>query len=236
MSLVNQIEVKEPQILKEMSTVKLSDLTAEEKKALLAEAAAEEKAIKAKKAESTETYKQLSAEFVNRNIDIFAHRQIAIEQDVQKLFKDYESIIDIKAIAYGDKVREQDTHTSTLPDGSASITIGFNTSIGFDGTEKIGVEGIKEFITTLADDDEKTIKLGKMVNILLKPNKVGMLNPSNIIQLNGLRADLNSEKFNENLDIIEKAQIKIKSTMFVSGWKFIEIDNQKKKLEFRFSV
>ena len=49
MSLVNQIEVKEPQILKEMSTVKLSDLTAEEKKALLAEAAAEEKANKAKK-------------------------------------------------------------------------------------------------------------------------------------------------------------------------------------------
>lgn len=219
-----------------MSTLKLSDLSPEQKKALLAEVAAEEKANIAKKAESKETYKQLSVEFVNRNIDIFAHRQIAIEQDIQKLFKDYEAIIDIKAIAYGEKVREQDTHTSTLPDGSASITIGFNASIGFDGTEKIGVEGIKEYITTLTDDDENTMKLTKMVNILLKPNKVGMLNPSNIIQLNSLRGDLNSEKFNENLDIIEKAQIKIKSTMFVSGWKFIEIDNQKKKLEFRFSV
>lgn len=219
-----------------MSTVKLADLSPEEKRALLKEAAAEEKANKAKKAENTETYKQLSAEFVNRNINIFAHRQIAIEDDIQNLFKDYESIVDIKAMVYGDKVRDQDTHTSTLSDGSASITIGHNVSIGFDGTEKIGVEGIKEYISTLADDDENTTKLTKMVNILLKPNKLGMLNPSSIVQLNGLRADLNSEKFNENLDIIEKAQIRIKSTMFVSGYKMMEVDGIKRKLEFRFSI
>ena len=76
-----------------------------------------------------------------------------------------------------------------------------------------------------------------MVNVLLKPNKQGVLNPSNIIQLNSLRADLQSDEFNENLDIIVDAQIRIKSTMFVSGYKFVEIDNlPKRKLEFRFSI
>ena len=217
--------------------IKLSDLTPEAKKQLLKEAAQEEKDRKVAQKENTETYKQLSAEFVNNNIDIFVHRQNAIEQDIIKLFQDYQSIIDIKAMVYGDKVLEQDTHTSTLQDGSASLTIGYNVSIGFNGTEKIGIEGINKYIATLAADDENTTKLTKMVNILLKPNKQGVLNPSNIIQLNSLRSDLNSEEFNENLDIIVDAQIRIKSTMFVSGYKFVEIDNvPKRKLEFRFSI
>lgn len=217
--------------------ISLADLTPEQKKELLAEANAEEKQRKAKAAESAVTYKELSTEFVNRNIDIFVHRQNAIEEDIHKLFADYKAILEIKAMVYGDKANAQDTHTSTLPDGSASITIGNNVSIGFDGTEKIGIQGIKDYISTLADSDENTGKLTKMVNVLLKPNKMGMLNPSNIIQLNSLRADLNSESFNENLDIIVNAQFRQKSTMFVSGWKFIEIENTpKKKIEFRFSI
>ncbi|WP_395075346.1 DUF3164 family protein [Flavobacterium sp.] len=221
----------------EKQTVKLSDLTPEQRKAIAAEVIAEEKERKVKSAESAITYKELSAEFVNRNIDIFIHRQNAIEEDINKLFSDYQTILEIKAMVYGDKALNQDTHTSTLQDGSASITIGNNVSIGFDGTEKIGIQGIKDYITTLADNDDNTEKLTKMVNVLLKPNKLGMLNPSNIIQLNSLRGDLQSETFNENLDIIVSAQTRIKSTMFVSGWKFIELENRpKKKIEFRFSI
>lgn len=217
--------------------ISLADLSPEQRKQLREEAAAEEKERKAKAAESITTYKELSALFVNNNVDIFVHRQNAIEQDIHKLFTDYQSILELKAMAYGDKAKDQDTHTSTLPDGSASITIGNNVSIGFDGTEGVGIQGIKDYITTLADSDENTVKLTKMVNVLLKPNKLGTLNPSNIIQLNSLRGDLNSKQFNDNLDIIVAAQIRVKSTMFVSGWKFIEIENMpKKKIEFRFSI
>ncbi len=220
----------------EKKAITFADLSPDQKKQFLKDAADEEKSLKSKKLESTETYKALSAEFVNRNIDIFAHRQMAIGDDIKRLFNDYENIIDIKAMVYGDKVRNQDSHTSTLADGSASLTIGFNISIGFDGTEKIGIEGIKEYISSLADDDENTTKLTEMVNVLLKPNKQGVLNPISIIQLNSLKVKLNSEKFNENLEIIEKAQIRVKSTLFVSGWKIIEIDGLPTKLLFRFSI
>lgn len=220
------------------SNVSLSELSPEAKKQLLQELRAEETEKRVKKAENTTAYKELSQEFVNNNVDIFVHRQSAIEKDIEQLFNDYQSILDIKAGVYGDKVKEQDTHTSTLPDGSASITIGYNVSIGFDGTEKIGIQGIKEFITTLTDDDENTAKLSAMVNVLLKESKkTGMLNPSNIVQLNSLREKLQSQEFNDNLDIIINAQIRVKSTMFVSGWKFITPENGiKKKLEFRFSI
>jgi len=217
--------------------VSLSDLTPEQKKQLLKEAEQEAKAQKAAARENTEAYKKLSAEFVTNNVDIFVHRQIAIEADIMKMFKEYEAIIDIKKMVFGDKVLKQDSHTSTLEDGSASLTIGHNVSIGFNGNEKIGIEGIKAYIATLADDDENTSKLTKMVNVLLKPNKQGVLNPANIIQLNSLRAELNSEEFNTNLDIIIDSQIRVKSTMYVAGFKMInEQGKPPRKLEFRFSI
>jgi hypothetical protein len=239
----NNIEVHNPIILNTMNTetlekpITLADLSPEQRKALVAEANAEEKKRKTDYSANAQSYKDLSVEFVNRNIDIFVHRKNAIDEDINKLFADYSTILELKAMVYGEKSKLQDSHTSTLPDGSASITIGNNVSIGFDGTEKIGIQGIKDYIATFADSDENTTKLTKMVNVLLKPNKLGMLNPSNIIQLNSLRAELESVEFNENLDIIVSAQIRQKSTMFVSGWKFIELENQmKKKIEFRFSL
>lgn len=222
----------------EKKPVSISDLSPEDKKTLMAQLAAEEKQAKEAKKANTQTYKEMSFEFVNNNIDIFVHRQIAITADVEKLFSDYNTILALKAEVYGIDTYLQDSHTSTLRDGSASITIGHNVSIGFDGTESAGIQIIKDYIATLSDDDENATKLTEMVAVLLKENKkTGMLNPSSIIQLNQLREKMNSDKFNEGLDIIVEAQTKVKSSMYVSGWKFVEFENGiKKKLEFRFSI
>ena len=218
--------------------ITLDQLSPEAKKQLLADLQEEENEKKANKSQNITAYKELTQEFVNSNVDVFVNRQLKNESDIKKLFADYQDVVKLKAMAYGDKVLEQDTHTSTLPDGSASITIGYNVNIGFDGTEQVGVKGIKEYMTSLTDENENTQKLKSMVNVFLKESKkTGMLNPSNIIQLNSLRAEMNSLTFNENLDIIIAAQIRNVSTMFVSGWKVIETEEgMKKKIEFRFSI
>jgi hypothetical protein len=72
----------------------------------------------------------------------------------------------------------------------------------------------------------------------LKPNfKTGMLNPGRIIQLNQMRKTFNSPEFDEGMDIIIDAQNKTKGSTYVSGYKHIDIgDNRTKKLEFRFTV
>jgi hypothetical protein len=143
----------------------------------------------------------------------------------------------MKAEIYGLEKNAQDSHTSTLADGSASITIGYNVTIGFDGTESAGVEIIKEFISSLATDDENVKRLSKMVNTFLKPNaKTGMLNPSKIIELSKLRDEFNNERFSEGIDIILNAQQRRQNSMYVSGWKFIEHNGLPKKIEFRFTV
>jgi len=216
----------------------INEMTAEQRKALAAELAKQEKADKAKKSADKKAFKELSSEYIANNIDKLVNHHNTTDSLVNALFKDFKSILDLKASVYGEKVLNFESHTSTLEDGSASITIGHNVTIGFDGTESVGVEKIKEFLTSLSTGDANVEKLSKAVNTLLKPSaKTGMLNPASIIQLSKLRDDFNSELFSEGLDIIIQAQQRRVNSMYVSGWKFIQDEQGKSiKLDFRFTV
>lgn len=218
-------------------TLDISKLSPQHKAQLMAQLEAEAKAEKQKLKEDRKAYKELTYDFVNRNIDSLLHHNDITGAIIEKLFQDYEPVKGLKQQVYGHEY--QDSHTSTLPDGSASITIGHNVTINFDGTESSGVQKIKDFITSLLDEnaDDNTKKLAKMVNIFLKVNpKTGMLNPSKIIELSKLREEFSDERFDDGLDIIFQAQIRVQNSMYVSGWKYVEIDQKPKKLTFRFSV
>lgn len=213
-------------------------MTAAERKELMEKLAAEERAEKAKLQSDKKAFKELSQDFLTKHIDGLVQRQATMETLVQEIFKDYAPVLDLKSEVFGEDVRDQESHTITAADGSSSITIGHNVNISFDGTENAGVSKIKNFLISLQSDDEVAVKLHKAVNVLLRPNKkTGMLNPASIIQLNQMRDEFNSEDFNQGLDIIMNAQGRAKSSMYVSGFKFMDIGNgHKKKMEFRFTI
>lgn len=218
-------------------TLDLTKLSSEDKKTLMDKLTAEAKAEKEQIKQDRKAFKELTGEFVNSNIDSLLHHNDITGAIIEKLFKDFEPIKTLKQQVYG--VKQQDNHTSTLPDGSASITIGHNVSISFDGTEAAGIQKIRDFIKSLSDEnsDIKTKKLAKSVDTFLKLNpKTGQLNPSKIIELSNLRDEFDDERFNDGLDIIINAQIRVQTSMYVSGWKFLQIDGKPKKLTFRFSV
>src|SRR5690606_8990591 len=114
----------------------IKNLSAEERKALLAELAEQEKAEKKQKAEDKKAYKQLSAEYVENNIDKLLSHHNTTESLSVSLFNDFNNILARKESGYGQEVSNQESHTSTLEGGSASMTIGQNVTIGFDGTER----------------------------------------------------------------------------------------------------
>ena len=218
-------------------TLDITKLSSKDKAALMLKLAAEAKAEKVQIKEDRKAYKELTQEFVNRNIDQLLHHNDITGVVIEMLFKDYDPVKELKQQVYGNET--QDSHTSTLPDGSASITIGHNVSISFDGTESSGIQKIRDFIASLSDEtsDVKTKKLAKSVDTFLKLNpKTGQLNPSKIIELSNLRDEFDDERFNDGLDIIFLAQIRVKTSMYVSGWKVVDVDNKPKKLTFRFSV
>jgi hypothetical protein len=212
------------------------ELTPEQEAALEAKFLAKQQARKEKLKETKATYKEMAEEFVNRNIDGLVHHKEITGFLIDKTIEDFQSIKELKSEVYG--VKKQDSHTSTLKDGSASITIGQNVVIKFDGTETAGVEKIKEYMKSLSDDSENAKKLGKIVDKKLKVNqKTGFLNPSAIIDLASLKDEFNSELFTEGLQIITDAQIRTVTSKYVSGYKIIPIDEERsEKLEFRITI
>ena len=218
-------------------TLDISKLSAADRAELMAQLEADAKAEKQKKKDDRKAFKELTADFVNANIDKLLNHNDITGILIEQLFNEYQDVKHLKTQVYGDD--HQDSHTSTLPDGSASITIGHNVSIKFDGTESAGIEKIKTFIKSLSDEDSssKIKKLAKMVDTFLKLNpKTGMLNPSKIIELSKLRSDFNDEQFDDGLDIIFNAQIRTQNSMYVSGWKYVDVGGKPEKLTFRFSV
>lgn len=220
-----------------MSTaIDISKLTPIERQELKSQFAKEEKQRQQKIKETKATYKELAEEFVNAHIGkLVSHKEIT-DFLIKQTMADFEAVKELKNEVYG--VKNQDSYTSTLKDGSASITVGQNVVIRFDGTESAGIEKIKDYMKSLASESDNAKKLGKIVDKKLKTNhKTGFLNPSSIIDLNSLREEFNSDLFSEGLDIIINAQIRTVNSTYISGWKYIQGDNEtSKKLEFRFTL
>jgi len=216
----------------------IGNMTAEQRRALLAELAAEQRAERDRRAGDRKAFKEISAEYVERHIDRLVAHHRETERLIASLFDDFNAILALKESVYGARVGGQESHTSTLADGSASVTIGHNVTIGFDGTETAGIEKIKEYLSSLSTEEENNVKLAKAVHRLLRPKaKTGMFNPASIIELSAMREDFGSDLFNEGLDIIIAAQQKRKNSMYVSGWKFVrDAQGRAVKLDFRFTV
>lgn len=218
-------------------TIKLSDLSQEQIKQLTKEAKETAKNERKKKQENYKAFKELGAEFLKRNISPLTELRGVNENVILNVFKDFEPTLAIRKELYGES--NQDSYTTTLPDGSESITIGFNVAISFDGTEPAGITKIKQYLATLSGGDNNNArKLAASLNLLLKPNgKTGMLKPNVVLQLKALRDEYNDEGFDDGIEIIEKAQIFTRTTQYVRGWSYIEGENgQRKKLTFNFSV
>jgi hypothetical protein len=216
--------------------VALADLTPEQRKQLVIEAKEDLKAEKEKKKGNYVAFKELGAEFIARNIEALADLRDVNEKVILNVFEDFSPTLAIRKELYGDS--DQDSYTTTLADGSQSITIGYNVTISFDGTEPAGISKIKEYLATLSGDNVNAKKLSASLNLLLKPNgKTGMLKPNVVLQLKALRDEYNDEGFDDGIEIIEKAQIFTRTTQYVRGWKYVTNEaGQRKKISFSFSV
>ena len=153
---------------------------------------------------------------------------------VEKTFNAFQQALALKKELY-DYKDSQASHTFTSRDGMASVTIGHNEIIGFDGTENAGVIKIREYMTTLADEDPKRKILVRFLETFMKPNKKGELNPARIVELIGLKEEANDTSFSDGVDIIVNAQFKTRTSTYVKGW-FRRQDGEGKDMKLEFSI
>jgi hypothetical protein len=180
---------------------------------------------------------EVDDEFIDKFIPRLFDVHSSLSQLIKEMFIDFEIMKPLKAEVRGVKIDKQYSHTITKSSKDKAITIGYNYTPAFDGTETEGITIIKEYLNTLAEDNPKLVLANKIINILLKTNpKTGELNVSKAMELNELRNDFNSEVFNQGMDMLLEARYNKITSSFVQGWENKEVDGRLKTLKFRFSI
>lgn len=199
--------------------------------------AQEEKDAKAKKAEDKKLLKNLENDIVLGQIDYFIDKREDIESRIVKLFENIEPAIELRAEVYGNAKRDQDSHTFTLDDGTASLKVGWNVRPSFNGTESEGIVKIRKYMSSLAGESTNEKVLMEMIQIFLKTDSQGDYEPRKVRELNQMRDQANSELFNEGMDIINDAMIDIRTSRYASGFKMVDFGGGiTKRVNFRFSI
>lgn len=193
--------------------IKLSDLTAEQKSQLLADALAEERNAKTKKNEARQAYKELVEETVPKAIFKLCTASEILSNAKKETFEYFENILKLKQEVYGLKEKQRSHSFAT---DKEEITIGYRINDGWDDTVHAGIEKVTNYITSLATNAE-TAALTEMVFSLLKKDDKGNLKSNRVLDLQKLAEKINDEGFSDGVDIISKAFKPVRSSWFIEA-------------------
>ena len=202
-----------------METTTTVSLTPEELELLNQARAAKAKAdAQARREQELATYKALVDDAIRETVpeacaisEILATKKRAIIDRFRAVIRMKEELFrGTKALRDG---RYTDTFTNA--DGTARVTVGYNTLDNYDDTYTSGVEMVNQYIESLATD-AKSVQLANMVTTLLRErSKAGQLKAQNVLRLEQMAGESGNETFIEGMRIIREAYRPIQSKQFV---------------------
>lgn len=211
-----------------MAKYDLSD----EEVALLENARAEKAKREAEErhAQEVKIYKQLVNEAVNDTVPEAQDVSRILEQRKAGIFERFHSIIAMKDELFSGSSKAKDgrfTDTFTNEDGTARVTLGYNTNDAYDDTYTAGVDKVKEYIQSLASDD-KSRQLAEMVNtLLMERSKAGQLKAQNVLRLESMANEIGDPTFIEGMKIIRDAYRPDRTKQFVK----VEVKDESGKFQ-----
>ena len=193
-------------------------MTAAQRAELKAQLEAEERAEKQKRENDIAAYKNSVDEFCRGK---FARLQ-ALSNEMRRLkeeiFNDAETLITLKEELFKTKCdRRSDTFTTS--DGRITISLGNRTNDGWDNTVEVGIAKVKEYLQSLAKDEDGA-KMFEVVMKLLAKDRKGNLRAGAMIQLEQHARRFGDPLFIEGVEIIRQSYRPVDSCQFVSAsWK-----------------
>ena len=193
-------------------------MTSAERAELMAQLEAEERAEKQKRENDIAAYKNSVDEFCRGK---FARLQ-ALSNEMRRLkeeiFNDAETLITLKEELFKTKCdRRSDTFTTS--DGRITISLGNRTNDGWDNTVEVGIAKVKEYLQSLAKDEDGA-KMFEVVMKLLAKDRKGNLRAGAMIQLEQHARRFGDPLFIEGVEIIRQSYRPVDSCQFVSAsWK-----------------
>lgn len=218
-----------------MTTIDFTQLSPEQKAELLKQASPEDlkaavAAKEQKKGEDRKAYKEMVNEAIPQFIKVVKTASEMLSKVKLDIFEGLKFLLDQKAEAF-DVKQGQQTHTFSDEDGNG-ITYGFRVIDGWDDTVNAGIDKIKTFLESLAQD-ENSAKLVTAINKLLKKDAKGNLKSSRVLELRQLADEWKDEQFVDAVNIIENAFRPVRSAFFIEAW---FTDAQGKKVYYPLSI
>ena len=203
----------------------ISKLSKEQREALRRELAEQERAEKAEVERERETYKQLVDKTVEASVKKLQLLSAEMMRVKQEVFMEFGAVVKMKNELFRTKGdRKSDTFTTT--DANLRITLGSRINEGWDDTVESGIEIVKEYLATLAKDDNSAALVDTVMSLLAKNNK-GALKANKVLELKKLASKAGDARFLEGISIIENAYRPVPSCQFIQ----VEIKGEKEGYE-----
>lgn len=193
--------------------IDLTNLSAAQKAALKAQLEAEEKAEKERVQNEREAYKSLVDQTVENNVKKLSKLSCEMERIKQEVFAEFATLIKTKDELFKTKADRQ-SDTFTTADGTMSITLGNRVNEGWDDTVEAGIEKVKDYLKTLAKDDNSA-ELVQVVMGLLAKDRKGALKANKVLELEKLAVSSQNADFIDGINIIKAAYRPIPTCQFI---------------------
>lgn len=194
--------------------INLDNLNADQLAQLEQQLEAKKKADKARIQADRDAYTELVDETVRdmvKRLQNLSSEMAAVKAEV---FAAFDSIIKTKEELFKVKLdRRSDTFTTR--DGQMSICLGYRTLDAYDNTVDAGIAKVKEYLATLAKDDNSAALVETVMSLLVK-NRKGELKASRVLELQKLAEKSGDPDFMEGISIIKDAYKPAKSGQFIT--------------------
>lgn len=180
------------------------------------EAFREEKAKKAEKArieQERETYKEMKDATIRTNFELLMQVSGLMLEAKNTVFGNMGTLISMKDDLYKTKSDRQ-SDTFSTEDGEISIKLGNRINEGWADTIDVGVQKVKDYLKTMAKDENSANLVETVMNLLAKDRK-GNLKANKVLELEKLAVKSGDENFIDGINIIKEAYRPAPSCQFI---------------------
>lgn len=197
-----------------MDTVKV-EMTKEEfarYERAMAEQRKKEEAQRAKK--EREAYRSLAATTVDEFFPRLESTSDTLSKMKRLLYDSFSQVVETKREVMGVETQGQRSHSFLSTDGTKRIIIGYYQRDGWDETVEDGIAKVRDYISSLAGDEE-TRKLVDIILDLLSRDNKGNLKADKVLQLDKYAESIQDSRFAEGVAIIKEAYRPVRTKDFV---------------------
>lgn len=161
-----------------------------------------------------EAYRSLAATTVDEFFPRLESTSNTLSKMKRLLYDSFSQVVETKREVMGAETQGQRSHSFLSTDGTKRIIIGYYQRDGWDETVEDGIAKVRDYISSLAGDEE-TRKLVDIILDLLSRDGKGNLKADKVLQLDKYAESIQDARFSEGVAIIKEAYRPVRTKDFV---------------------